>query len=116
MVSGTKTALSVRFLLASSIVVVFTAHQALAQQPTTTAAPAPVTTPAGTFVIAPEFDAADTFIDGLALVKKNGKWGYIDKTGTVVIAPQFDQVVGALGFPEGLAPVKKGGKWGYIAK
>lgn len=50
-------------------------------------------------------------------VKQNGKWGFIDKTGQVKIAPQFDQ---AEGFSEGLAPVGFGErdmiKWGYIDK
>ena len=46
-------------------------------------------------------------------VKVNGQWGYIDKTGKIVINPQFDS---AWDFSEGLAWVKVGGKWGYIDK
>jgi len=46
-------------------------------------------------------------------VMVNGKWGYIDKTGKIVIDPQFD---GAYNFSEGLAAVKVGDKWGYIDK
>jgi hypothetical protein len=39
-------------------------------------------------------------------------WGYIDKTGKLVITPQF---VSANGFgPSGLAPVLVGETWGYI--
>ena len=49
----------------------------------------------------------------------SGKYGYIDKTGKVVISPQFDN---AHWFQEGLAKVAIGGtrpgcsdgKWGYI--
>ena len=41
------------------------------------------------------------------------KWGYIDKSGKVVIEPQFDS---ADDFSEGLAKVKKDGKRGYIDK
>ena len=41
------------------------------------------------------------------------KCGFIDKSGKVVIEPQFDDV-GA--FIEGLAWVKKDGKWGFIDK
>ena len=32
------------------------------------------------------------FHEGFALVKSNGKWGAIDKTGQIIIQPQFDQV------------------------
>ena len=46
-------------------------------------------------------------------VVKDGKWGYIDKTGKMVIAPQFDATDG---FSEGLANVRVGQKWGYIDK
>lgn len=41
----------------------------------------------------------------------NGKHGFIDKTGKVVMPPQFEE---ALGFYEGLGHVKVGDKWGYI--
>ncbi len=49
--------------------------------------------------------------DGLAAVKKYGKWGFIDKTGNYVINNQYDD---ALNFHNGFAGVKKDGKWGYI--
>lgn len=48
---------------------------------------------------------------GLARVKLSGKWAYIDRTGRIVINPQFEE---AGDFAEGLAPVKMGGKWGYV--
>jgi len=48
---------------------------------------------------------------GLARVKLSGKWGYIDRSGRIVINPQFEE---AGDFAEGLARVKTGGKWGYI--
>ena len=53
------------------------------------------------------------FSEGLAAMWKNGKWGYIDKTGKVVIPYIYD---GAYGFNEGLTRVQKDGKWGYIDK
>jgi hypothetical protein len=47
--------------------------------------------------------------------EKTGRWGYVDKTGKMVVGPQFDF---AGGFFEGLALVRIGddktGKWGYI--
>jgi hypothetical protein len=39
------------------------------------------------------------------------KWGYIDKSGKIVIEPQFDW---ALHFTEGLAAVKVKGKYGFL--
>jgi hypothetical protein len=39
------------------------------------------------------------------------KWGYIDKTGKIVIEPQFDDI---REFNEGLAAVQLGEQWGYI--
>ncbi|MEO0020342.1 MAG: WG repeat-containing protein [candidate division WOR-3 bacterium] len=50
---------------------------------------------------------------GLFPVKVKDKWGYIDKTGNLVINPQFDD---AWSFSEGLAVVQIGDKLGYIDK
>lgn len=44
-------------------------------------------------------------------VMENGKYGYIDKSGKVVIQPQYENT---MGFNEGLAATKLGGKYGYI--
>ena len=49
--------------------------------------------------------------DGLAAIKENGKWGYVDKDGKVIIEPQFEE---AHSFLNGYAAVKAHGKWGYI--
>ncbi len=90
------------------------------------------------YAIEPLFDDAHNFSEGLANVMivdsdevnnfqdsnsivfhefnpkpKTGKWGYIDKTGTFIIYPQFEC---AGSFSNGLAPVKKDGKWGFIDK
>jgi hypothetical protein len=89
----------------------------------------------GKMIIDPQFDMADSFSEGLAVVsvvandvgqkskpEENiisglGKFGYIDKTGKSIIAPQFAL---AMAFHEGLAAVQVGdftvGKWGYIDK
>lgn len=46
-------------------------------------------------------------------ILEDGKYGYIDKTGKVVIQPQFENTIG---FREGLAATKMNGKYGYIDK
>ena len=38
--------------------------------------------------MSPQYDACSSFSEGLAAVKKGGKWGYIDKTGKTVVSPQ----------------------------
>src|SRR5262245_53535319 len=50
---------------------------------------------------------------GLYPVTQNGKWGYIDNAGNIVIKSQFD---GADDFAEGLAAIRVRGKSGYIDK
>ncbi|SDM62027.1 WG repeat-containing protein [Acetanaerobacterium elongatum] len=64
-------------------------------------------------IIEPAYEAADQFVDGLARVKLNGKWGFINKTNTLVVPAQYDETQY---FREELAAVKTGGKWGYIDK
>ncbi|MCH2247882.1 MAG: WG repeat-containing protein, partial [Crocosphaera sp.] len=69
----------------------------------------------GKVVIPFEFDYAAIFEDGVAQVVKNGRVGYIDTTGKIVIP--FEVENNSLKrFREGLAAVKKDGKWGYINK
>ncbi len=64
-----------------------------------------------------EFNYMWSFSDGLAMVRKGdfetGKYGFIDKTGEVVVPLEYDD---AQNFSEGLAVVEKDGKWGYIDK
>jgi hypothetical protein len=64
-------------------------------------------------VIPYQFDHATGFSDGLALVKKDGKFGYINAQGTVVIGIQYDF---ATPFRNGSATVKKDGKLRKIDK
>ena len=66
------------------------------------------------YAIKPQFEDARPFSEGLASVKIEGRWGYIDKTGVYVINPQFDFISAV--FSEGLAWVKIGGKYGYMSK
>lgn len=63
------------------------------------------------FVIAPKFNKPGTFQDGLAPVKKNDRWGYINTEGEWQLNPQFS---GARSFNNGLAAVRTPDGWGYI--
>lgn len=56
-------------------------------------------------------DGSSGYAEGLAPVKKNGRWGYIDMDGKVAIDFQYDS---AGLFEEGLAVVDIGGKDRYI--
>ncbi|HEV7782271.1 MAG TPA: WG repeat-containing protein [Chitinophagaceae bacterium] len=49
--------------------------------------------------------------DKLYPAPRDDKWGYIDKTGVMVIEPRF---LTAGEFTEGLAPVRENGTYGYI--
>ena len=53
------------------------------------------------------------FSDGMARIRKNNKYGFINKMGEEVIAPSFDN---AEEFANGAAKVQKGGKWGMVDK
>ena len=46
-----------------------------------------------------------------AAVKINGKWGFVDKNGDIVLEPQYED---ARSFCNGFAAVKVDGLWGYI--
>src|SRR5439155_11247001 len=60
--------------------------------------------------------------DDLFPIIQNGKFGYIDQTGKIVISPQFDVgflnqgTLNVVRFSDGLAVVNAKGKWGYIDK
>ena len=64
-----------------------------------------------------KYETADDFSEGLAPVRSNGKWGYIDTTGREVIPCIYDH---AEKFKNGLAAVGNGKgsaqQWGYIDK
>ncbi|MBR1799748.1 MAG: WG repeat-containing protein [Bacteroidales bacterium] len=53
------------------------------------------------------------YCDSLALVEKNGKIGYVDYDGNLVIPFLFDE---GYQFSQGFASVKYDGGWGYINK
>ena len=61
-----------------------------------------------------EYDEAgytNKFSDGLLIVQKNNKYGFIDTTGKEIIPCIYDE---AHSFSEGLAVVKKNGIYGYV--
>ncbi|MDR1592993.1 MAG: WG repeat-containing protein [Prevotellaceae bacterium] len=60
-----------------------------------------------------KYDMVWYFVEGLALVKLNDKWGCIDKTGKEVIPVKYDD---AFRFSEGFAAVELNDKLGYIDK
>lgn len=64
-------------------------------------------------VIQPQFEETFFFQDGLAKVKKNGKYGFIDIKGNSIIAIDLDW---AWEFENDIALVKKNNLWGYINK
>ena len=65
----------------------------------------------GKLVIPCQFDHASGFSEGIATVKIEKKWGFINTIGKLVIPCQFDD---AKSFSEGLATVKIEEKWGFI--
>ena len=59
------------------------------------------------------YDYVHEYSEGLAEVRLNDKWGFIDKSGTEIIPCKYDW---AEGFSEGRAKVKLNGKQGYVNK
>lgn len=54
---------------------------------------------------------AGSFYEDLLAAKTEEKWGYIDREGKWLIAPQYDHCGD---FSNGVAPVERGGKWSFI--
>lgn len=59
----------------------------------------------------PLYEWALQFHEGLAQVKRDGLWGYINSAGEEVIPPQW---IKAGIFRECLAPVQQAGLWGFV--
>ena len=59
------------------------------------------------------FEDARPFADGYAAVKRDGLWGFLDRTGQVVLDFQYED---ALSFGQHLAAVRTGSFWGYISR
>lgn len=46
----------------------------------------------GKYCINPQYESASDFMNGYAIVKKNKKYGVIDKSGNFVLEPEFDRI------------------------
>ena len=67
----------------------------------------------GNMLLGQKFDFVRPFQDGLAAVKKNGRWGFVDVKGNVVVPYMYEHV---WNFSGGMASVKRGGKYGLVNK
>lgn len=65
----------------------------------------------GELVIPAQYEEAESFSEGLALVRKNGLYGFIDRTGREAIAPAYDF---AASFHDGLARADLRGRQYFI--
>lgn len=59
----------------------------------------------------PGYEYLGSFNNGLAKMKKNKKWGYVDTTCNVVVPPKYNEVQN---FSDGMARVRLGQKWGLL--
>ncbi|MCC8019839.1 MAG: WG repeat-containing protein [Rikenellaceae bacterium] len=53
------------------------------------------------------------FSEGLAAIRIDGLWGYIDRDGAMAVEPRFD-AAGSMHC--GFAVVSSGGRWGYVGR
>ena len=58
-----------------------------------------------------KYEIQGPYCNGLARVRMNKKWGYIDKDGKEVVKPKYKQVEN---FDEGIARVRNAKGWGLI--
>ncbi len=67
--------------------------------------------PDGTYLVPPEYDAINEFVNDFAIITKDAQYGFINTQGDLVVAPQFEDVSS---FHEGLAIAKRNGLYGFI--
>jgi len=66
----------------------------------------------GSSVVPPLFDRIERFTeDGLARVRVNEMYGFLDTSGRLVVPAVWERTGS---FSEGLCPVMRDGKWGYV--
>jgi hypothetical protein len=70
----------------------------------------------GNVIIPFEYDEIFNFNEGLALAKKDNKYGCIDKSNKVVIPFKYDGKGFENGFSDGLIALEKDGDYGYLDK
>jgi tetratricopeptide (TPR) repeat protein len=70
---------------------------------------------AGTPIIQPQYEYAGKFVEGLAAVKINRRWGFIDQAGKLIIPANFENDIQPV-FSEDRAAVTLNGKSGFIDK
>lgn len=76
-------------------------------------APAPARDASG-LTLVPPVGPTSYFSEGRARVRRNGRWGFVDRTGELVIPPRFAR---AGTFHDGLARVRfADGQAGYVAR
>lgn len=63
------------------------------------------------YFIAPQYDYADRFSNGTAVVMNEGRWGMIDKTGKPLLPMEFE---GVLRMQDGFAGVQREGRCGFV--
>ncbi len=60
-----------------------------------------------------EFDEAIELEDAWYKIRKNGKWGFADNKGSIIVIPIYDDVKP---FKDDFATVNKSGKWVFITR
>ena len=66
-----------------------------------------------TVYVEPIYEYIDVFYNGLAIVKRDGKWGMINKLGKEVVEPKYDYINP---YSCGFARIAKNGKVGFLDK
>jgi hypothetical protein len=66
---------------------------------------------AGSLAIAPQFEGAGLFHEGVAPAKLGGLWGLIDRNGAWVLQPTYELIGSG---SDGRFPFEKDGLWGYL--
>jgi len=61
--------------------------------------------------ISSAYEYQGSFNNGLAKVRKDHKWGFVDTTGNLVVPMKYNEVEN---FSDGLARVRSGQKWGLV--
>lgn len=73
----------------------------------------------GNRLVAPLYEDAGFFREGLAYVKKNNRYGFVDVTGKLVISLRYDEIQiydHHYGFNDGKAKMRIGTRQGYVYK